>query len=46
MELIQEAQAIMPFMASGPDGTLVCSENILLYLFIYPVSRGAPPPAI
>jgi hypothetical protein len=32
MELMQEAQAIMPFMASGPDGTPV-PDVVIDYIF-------------
>jgi DNA-binding XRE family transcriptional regulator len=32
MELIQEAQAIMPFMASGPDGT-PAADVVIDYMF-------------
>lgn len=32
MELMQEAQAIMPFMASGPDGTPV-PDVVIDYMF-------------
>jgi hypothetical protein len=32
MELMQEAQAIMPFMASGPDGTPV-RDVVIDYMF-------------
>lgn len=32
MELMQEAQAIMPFMTSGPDGTPV-SDVVIDYMF-------------